>query len=259
VSEPLTVAILGLGEAGGRFAGDLAALGAEVRGCDPDPERGAGFAGSAAEAVRGSDVVLSLNSAAAALEAARSASAALSPGQLYADLNSAGPQTKRAIAAVVAPTGALFVDVALLAPVPRRGLRTPALASGPGAQGFEQRFGALGMPVEVVGDEAGAAATRKLVRSVFMKGLAAAIVESLDAAERAGCERWLEEEIAAVLDGPGAPLLERLRDGTRLHAARRAGEMQDARDLLLELGLEPRVTSATLALLEALATEQVPA
>jgi hypothetical protein len=35
--------------------------------------------------------------------------------------------------------------------------------------------------------------------------------------------------------------------------------MQDARDLLLELGVEPRVTSATLALLEALATAEVPA
>ena len=33
------IAVLGLGEAGGRLAGDLAAAGAVVRGYDPDPAR----------------------------------------------------------------------------------------------------------------------------------------------------------------------------------------------------------------------------
>ena len=41
--------------------------------------------------------------------------------------------------------------------------------------------------VEVIDGPIGAAATRKLLRSVFYKGLAAAVVEALAAAERPAC------------------------------------------------------------------------
>jgi hypothetical protein len=77
-----------------------------------------------------------------------------------------------------------------------------------------------------------------------MKGLAAASIESLRAAQAAGCEPWLHEEIAAVLAGADAALLDRLVSGSRRHATRRVGEMRDARELLAELGVEPRVTAA---------------
>ena len=37
----------------------------------------------------------------------------------------------------------------------------------------------------------------------------------------------------------GRPFLERALEGSRKHAARRVDEMEAARDLLLELGVEP--------------------
>ena len=237
------VAVLGLGEAGGRLAADLAAAGVEVRGYDPEA---AGDAPDPQAAVAGSDVVLSVNSARAALDAAESALPALAPGAVFADLNTGSPELKREVAALVAVAGARFADVALLGAVPARGLRTPALASGDGAGAFAETFSPLGMPVEVVSAQAGDAATLKLLRSVFMKGIAAAAIESLEAAEAAGRREWLERELADVL---GAPLLERLLTGTRLHAARRVDEMEAARQLLLELGVEPRITSASASLL----------
>jgi 3-hydroxyisobutyrate dehydrogenase-like beta-hydroxyacid dehydrogenase len=208
-----------------------------------------------AEAAAGSDLVLSLNSAGAAVEAALGAEPALAPGQVYADLNSAAPRTKHDVAAVVEPSGALFCDVALLAPVARRGLGTPALASGEGASAFVSIVRPLGMPVDVVDGGVGAAATRKLVRSVFMKGLAAAVLESMEAAERAGCAAWLRGELEAVLDGPGEPLVTRLLDGSRRHAARRVDEMQAACAVLRELGVEPRVAESAVGWLEALDAE----
>jgi 3-hydroxyisobutyrate dehydrogenase-like beta-hydroxyacid dehydrogenase len=254
---PLTIALLGLGEAGSAIAGDLVAAGAVVRGFDP---AGAELAGvevtaDASAAAEGSDVVLSVNAAAAAVAVANSAAGALRPGQVYADLNSAGAKLKRAIADVVAPTGAAFADVALMAPVPGNGLRTPALVSGPGAGAFKERIGGLGMPVEVLGDEPGQAAARKLLRSVFMKGVAAASIESLRAAERAGCEPWLRDEIVAVLTGADDKLLDRLLTGSQRHATRRRSEMRDARELLGELGVEPRVTAAAEAWLTQLEGE----
>jgi 3-hydroxyisobutyrate dehydrogenase-like beta-hydroxyacid dehydrogenase len=97
----------------------------------------------------------------------------------------------------------------------------------------------------VVGEEPGQAAVRKLLRSVFMKGLAAAAIEALSAAAAAGCEDWLREEIAGALTSADAALLERLETGSRRHAARRVHEVEDASALLRELGVEPRISEAS--------------
>lgn len=256
-TSPPTVAVLGLGEAGARIAADLAVAGAVVRGFDPlggtTPE-GVILADEPGVVVSGSEVVLSLTTASAALAAAESAVAALRPGAIFADLNTTSPALKQCLAALVAGAGARFADVALLGPVPARGLETPALASGPGAQALAEVLGPLGMPVEVVSDRPGDAATCKLLRSVFMKGLAASALESLSAAEAAGREEWLEREIAAVV---GEPLLERLVEGSRRHAARRVDELEAAQELLRELGVEPHVATASAAVLAGLVPDEV--
>jgi 3-hydroxyisobutyrate dehydrogenase-like beta-hydroxyacid dehydrogenase len=257
MARQLSVAVLGLGEAGAAIAVDLARAGARVVGFDPRADAGDAVprADSPAAAAGGSDVVLSVNSADAALFAARSVVASLTAGQLYADLNSAGAPVKREVAALLEPSGALFADVALMAPVPGSGLRTPALVSGSGAELFAERMGALGMPVDVVGAEAGQAAVRKLLRSVFMKGLAAAAIEALAAARAAGCEDWLREEIAATLASADGALLARLETGSRKHAARRVHEVADASALLRELGVEPRISDASAGWLKQLRDE----
>jgi len=243
------VAVLGLGEAGARIAADLAAVDVEVRGFDPlaaSAPAGVDRVGDAVSAVEGATAVLVLTTAATALEVAESVLRGLAAGAIYADLNTASPALKRELAALVPEAGAQFADVALLGPVPARGLETPALVSGPGAVAFADVFGPLGMPVEIVSDRPGDAATLKLLRSVFMKGLAASALESLRAAEAAGHAPWLEDEIAELI---GAPLLERLVDGSRRHAARRVDEMEAARGLLLELGVEPRIAAASMSVL----------
>jgi len=252
VSAPV-VAVLGLGEAGGRLAADLVSLGVEVRGYDPATTAapdGVDLTGDPGSAISGSTVVLALTTAATSLAAAESALPGLEAGSIYADLNTTSPALKRDVAELVARAGAQFADVALLGPVPARGLGTPALASGPGAQAFAEAFRPLGMPVEVVSDRPGDAAIRKLLRSVFLKGLAASALESLRAADAAGHSKWLEEEIAAVI---GEPLLTRVVEGSRRHAARRVDEMEAASELLRELGVEPRIAAASAAVLAAIA------
>jgi 3-hydroxyisobutyrate dehydrogenase-like beta-hydroxyacid dehydrogenase len=233
----MRIAVLGLGEAGGRIAADLAAAGVEVRGYDPVVAPG-----DAAVAVEDAAAVLSLTTAAAARDAAASALPALRPDAIYADLNAAAPALKRELAALV-PS---FVDVALLGAVPVTGLSTPALASGPGAGRFATLFEPLGMPVEVVSDQPGDASGLKLLRSVFMKGLAAAALESLAAAEAAGQRDWLEAQLADVIT---PELLRRLVDGSHRHAVRRVEELEAACELLESLGVEPRIAGASRAIL----------
>jgi 3-hydroxyisobutyrate dehydrogenase-like beta-hydroxyacid dehydrogenase len=253
MAADLTVAMLGLGEAGSAIAGDLVAAGVTVRGYDPAVQgvEGVEDFGDEAQAVRGADVVLSVNSAEAAVDAARVAAAELRSGQLFADLNTGAPSMKRDVEAVVAPTGAAFADVALLRPVPGLGIRTPALSSGSGGTAFAEAMAPLGMPVRDLGPQAGEAAARKLARSVFMKGLAAAVEESLAAGESLGFADWLREDIDQTLEGADAGIVDRLLDGSRKHAVRRTEEMAAASAMLQELGVEPRIARAAEAQLRA--------
>jgi 3-hydroxyisobutyrate dehydrogenase-like beta-hydroxyacid dehydrogenase len=244
VSAP-SVAVLGLGEAGSRLAADLVAAGADVHGFDPFVSSGPDgvvLEGAPEAAVAAADLVLSVATGAAAGSALEGALPALRSETIYADLNTASPELKRELAARVPR----FVDVALLGAVPARGLGTPALASGTAAEEFAAIVAPLGMPVEVVSGRAGDAAALKLVRSVFMKGLAAAAIESLAAAEAAGHRDWLERQLGEVI---GAGLLERLVEGSRRHATRRVDEMDAACELLVSLGIEPRIAGAARAIL----------
>jgi 3-hydroxyisobutyrate dehydrogenase-like beta-hydroxyacid dehydrogenase len=98
----------------------------------------------------------------------------------------------------------------------------------------------------------GAAATRKLLRSVFYKGMAAAVVEALEAAKVAGLEEWLRGNIREELIRGNAATLDRLVDGSVKHAVRRREEMAAATELLEDLGVSPRIAPAARDVLEAL-------
>jgi 3-hydroxyisobutyrate dehydrogenase-like beta-hydroxyacid dehydrogenase len=245
------IGILGLGEAGGTIAADLRAAGATVRGFDIDPATEPDTE-SATAAAEGADLVLSLVTASEALVAARSVLDALGPGHVYADANTAGAALKRELATLIEPTGARFADVALMAPVPGRGISTPVLAAGPGAPSFAEILGPFGMPVTVLEAEPGAAAIRKLLRSVAWKGVAAVVNEALEGARAAGVEDWMRGELLRLFAGVDEAGIERMEEGSRRHAARRAHEMADVAALLRELGVEPRVAEAAKAQLEAL-------
>jgi 3-hydroxyisobutyrate dehydrogenase-like beta-hydroxyacid dehydrogenase len=255
----ISVAVLGLGEAGSAIAEDLIRAGVRVRGWDPAPKgelnlESIPLAESDHTAVAGADVVLSVNTASVATKVAERVAPLLNSDQLYADLNTASPQLKAVVARTVEGVGASFVDLALMAPVAGLGIRTPCLASGSGAAKFVEMFRPLGMPVRLVDARAGSAAERKLLRSVFMKGVAAAVIEGVEAASAAGCSGWLREEIISVFEEADSRLFERLIDGSYRHANRRVDEMMAAGDLLRALGVEPRVTVAAAGWLEELAT-----
>ena len=248
----MRVAILGLGEAGRRYATDLVAANWLVSGFDPAPAptlEGVRRADSAAEAVKDAELVLGLTGARFAVTAAADAAPALASGACYADFNSAAAAEKRAVAEALAGTGALVADVAVLAPVPRAGAATPLIVSGPGAQAVADALRPVGAPVEVLAEPVGAAAGRKLLRSVFMKGLAAVVIEAVTAGEAAGCADWVRQQIAAEI---GPALTDRLITGTRAHAARRVHEVEASRDYLAELDAPTPITDATVTWLRRL-------
>jgi 3-hydroxyisobutyrate dehydrogenase-like beta-hydroxyacid dehydrogenase len=247
----IRIAVLGLGEAGSEIARDLVAAGADVRGYDPKDIRVDGVQprDSEADAVRDADLVLSANSSHDAMTALVNALPELRPGTVWADLNTASPGAKAALADRLAGRDVAMVDVALMATVPGKGVRTPMLVSGEGAEGYAEMITPCGAEVTIEPGPPGAAISRKLLRSVFYKGLAAAAVEAVAAADAAGCGDWLRGNIRAELAGFDEHTLDRLIDGTHKHARRRADEMTAASEQLRELGVRPRVSEAARDLL----------
>jgi 3-hydroxyisobutyrate dehydrogenase-like beta-hydroxyacid dehydrogenase len=242
----MRVAVLGLGEAGSIYARELAAAGFEVWGYDRRrvvAPHGVRVADSASEAATGAGLVLSLTTAAGAVLAAREVAQVLEPQTVYADLNAASPERKRNVAQQL--HSGLMADVGVLAPVARAGLRTPMLASGPGAPALAELLAPVGGEVDVVSDSVGDASARKLLRSIFMKTLAATVYEALEAGRAADCELWVREQIEGELGATGPALVERLVVGTRAHATRRLHEMEDTRDYMRELGVPRDLTEAT--------------
>jgi len=254
------VAVLGLGEAGSEIAAGLRGAGAVVRGFDPRVRAGAGVVECTgdADACRGADVVLALTCAHEAEEALTAALPGVGRAAIYADLNTASSGLKAHLAELAAGAGIGFADVALMSPVPGNGLRTPMLASGPAARQFARVLGRLGATVDVLPGPPGTAAARKLLRSVFFKGLAAAVTEALRAAQAAGCEDWLRENIGHELTNASAATVGRLEHGSVRHARRRAEEMSAAAELLRQLGVPPRICGASEQWLRQLMAEQPP-
>lgn len=256
------VAVFGLGEAGGLIAGDLAKAGLTVTGYDPAPVNtpaGVSRYDDPGRAVSDADVVIGLAAAADAAGALEQAFFEIPSTALYADFSTAPASLKRSLARRASERDIAFADVALLSVVVGLGIRTGALVSGTGAVRFVEFFRPLGMPVDSLGDEAGDAATRKLLRSVFMKGLAGVVIEAMRAAERAGLARWLWENLSEEIARADGTLLRRLVSGTGLHAGRRLHEMESAADLLEDLGVDPVMTRSTIGNLHTVLAQGIPA
>lgn len=244
----LNVAVFGLGEAGALISSDLADAGVRVTGFDPadvNTPVGVRRVIDPKEAVVDADVILGITAQADVETAICQALNSIKPGSLYADLSTSPAAVKKDLAGIAQSKEILFTDIALMTIVPGNGMRTPALASGPGADHFVSLFSPLGVPVEAISDIAGDAATRKLLRSVMMKGLASLVVEAMEAAYAAGCEEWLWKNMSDQLTSANEKVLSRLITGTQTHALRRLHEMQASMALLEDLGVEPVMTRST--------------
>jgi 3-hydroxyisobutyrate dehydrogenase-like beta-hydroxyacid dehydrogenase len=257
--DAVNISFIGFGEAGQAMAAGLREAGVtHIAAWDIlfPAENGQGLrragvgigvrlANSAAEAVRGADMIVSAVTAASSLEAAQSAMPHLAGRPFFLDINSVSPGRKQQTARLMGDT-ARYVDAAVLAPIHPARHRTPMLLAGPHAAEIEQLLRRLDMRVSSAGTETGAAAAIKMVRSVMIKGIEALTLECFLAAARAG----VIDEVAASMKNnyPGldwAKIVPYNLERMASHGERRAAEMEEVADTLRELGVEPLMTSAT--------------
>lgn len=119
----------------------------------------------------------------------------LNEQKIYADVSASTPSAKITIWNLIKDSGVKFVDAAMLGSLPKDKHKVPITASGNGAKVFQELMTPYGMKITLAGDKAGAASAIKLVRSIYMKGIAALMIEMLEAANAYGVE---DEVIASI-------------------------------------------------------------
>ena len=255
------IALVGFGEAGSILGADWAAAGRDVITydilLDVAASRAAmlekaararvATADSLGAAVQDADLVVSAVTAASSAAVATGAGKLLRAGQVFLDINSCSPDTKRSSAAAVQSFGADYVEAAVMAPVPPQRLKVPMLLGGRRAGEWQPALQALGLNVSFIATEVGVASAVKMCRSVVIKGLEALAVESLLAARRFGAE----QQVLASLQGtfPQMGWEEKLPDylisRVAEHGRRRAAEMREVAQTLESVGVEPTMARAT--------------
>lgn len=256
----LLLAFIGFGEVGGTFSRDLLGSGVErIQAYDilldgPDSsaamlkrmaDHGVEAKSSLAAAIADADVVFSAVTADQAEAVAGAAAPFLRGGQIFLDLNSASPSTKRRAAAIVEAGGADYVEGAVMAPVAEPRLAVPILGGGPGAERAAALLNPLGMSIRPVSAEHGRASAMKLCRSIMIKGLEALIIDCADASKAWGVEREVFASLGQSFPSIDWPKLAvTMRGRVEQHGRRRAAEMREAGEMLAALGLDPSLSLA---------------
>jgi 3-hydroxyisobutyrate dehydrogenase-like beta-hydroxyacid dehydrogenase len=259
VSGP-SIGFIGFGEAGFHIARGLREAGLEtviaydINADTPgfrdrirrhENQSGVRLVATSEELADGSDILLSVVVAGAAIRAAEQTAPFFQSRHLYADLNSVSPTVKQSVHSIVTNQGARFVEATIMSPISPLGHRAPMLLAGSSAAELLEAMAPYGMQMEVVSDKVGSAASVKLCRSIIVKGLEALMVECAMAA----CHYGADERVFSSLDKsfPGldwGKLASYMTSRVAMHGERRAGEMNEAARMLEAIGIEPIMAQA---------------
>ncbi|MZQ99696.1 MAG: NAD(P)-binding domain-containing protein [Acidaminobacter sp.] len=209
-------------------------------------EAGVALLGSSAEVVQQADILFVAVPSSYAMDVCNDIYDHLKADQIYADVSASTPVVKEQVWNRVRDTGVLFVDAAMLGSLPLDKHKVPIMASGNGAAALSEVMTPYGMKITCASEKAGDASAIKLIRSIFMKGIAGLMLEMLQASEYYQVSDQVVKSVGNSLDGIAFQShLDRLITGTAIHAKRRAAEIKGSIQLCGEAGIECPMTLAS--------------
>jgi 3-hydroxyisobutyrate dehydrogenase-like beta-hydroxyacid dehydrogenase len=186
--------------------------------------------------------------------AAKVAQAAAKTGRkdlLFLDANAISPMTADEIAKTLAAARVNFIDGCIIGSASRMGKGTIVYVSGADAARM-QALESFKIPIKVLGPNTNQASAFKVVYAGLTKGLQGLFCELLMGARRFG----LLEEVRAQYEESFPGLLDKVSSsiiGLRIHAGRRAEEMDELKRTFNHNGLESFMAPAAQKVLEAIA------
>ncbi len=247
------IGFIGFGEAGSLIAAGLRSEGLDrlfafdIRNVrDRAASSGATVVESPAALAESCDILISAVTASSALDAAREITPFLESRHVYADINSVSPALKQEIDGIIRSRNAVYVEAAVMAPVPPYRHRVPMLLGGNGAALFFETMSPFGMHLEVLQGRVGTAAAVKMCRSIVVKGLEALMFECVLGASHFNAD----DRVFASLDEsfPGIDwkkLANYMISRVVIHGERRAHEMEEVAETLRAIGIDPIMAEAT--------------
>jgi 3-hydroxyisobutyrate dehydrogenase-like beta-hydroxyacid dehydrogenase len=256
----LDIGLIGYGEVGkvfaaglqqktGRWAGawDLKFADAATREAERShaAANGVEACASAAELCGKATLIISAVTASNTLAVAQEVARHIRPGALFLDLNSASPGTKTQCAALIDAAGGHYVEAGVMTSVPPYGIKVPMLLGGPKAAALAAVLTGWGLDATVVAEKIGVASAIKMCRSVMIKGLEALVIESYTTARQYGVEEHMIPTLYETFPGidwnqQGAYFFSRVAQ----HGKRRAEEMRESANTVLEAGFTPYMAAA---------------
>jgi 3-hydroxyisobutyrate dehydrogenase-like beta-hydroxyacid dehydrogenase len=257
----MRLALIGFGEVGTTFSREFLASGRHEISVydilfDKEPTRtpylekaksiGVKACGSAADAAKDAAVVISAVTASSAYSVAEEAGHYMRPGQIFMDINSVSPATKRKDSVAVEKSGADYVEAAVMSPIKPYGIAVPITLGGKRSADLKAMLDPSGMKLTLGVDEIGKASALKMCRSVMVKGLEALTTECMLVSRLYGVEEEVLHSLKVSYPGLNWEEFAGYKIGRLLeHGRRRAAEMREAADTVRETGLAPLVTTAT--------------
>ena len=258
------IGIMSIGEMGYHWAKLLKARGAEVLTYDRDRSRvtqrraenaSVKSTASLTELCSSADLIVSIVVPSAALkvaaEIAKAAGEANRKNLIYFDANAISPMTAETINRVVSESGVNFVDGCIIGSASKMDKGAVIYASGPEASRILE-LGGYGLTVQVLGSGTSQASAFKVVYAGLTKGLQGLFVELLMGAKRFG----LLDEIIKRYDESFPGLLEKVSSsivGLRIHAGRRAEEMDELQRTYAHYGMQALMAPAIQKILGSIA------
>jgi 3-hydroxyisobutyrate dehydrogenase-like beta-hydroxyacid dehydrogenase len=186
----------------------------------------------------------------AANEIPRLVSSILEPSTVYFEWNTVSPIVKREIRDAIP---AITIDVALLDSLDVA-VEHPSLAIS-GERGATVHAAAVlrthGFAPIVVGDDVGDAASLKYLRSTFMKGLEALVLEYTSLAAPLEGAAVVRASLTSSLGEQFVAFMDLLVSTNRIHAGRRSRELDQAVAAFSSSDASPRLLSAAVEVLAA--------
>jgi 3-hydroxyisobutyrate dehydrogenase-like beta-hydroxyacid dehydrogenase len=191
------------------------------------------------------DVLLSTVPADQAEVAAEQTVPHLTQQHIYADLNSISPSLKQNIARLIETSGARFVEIAIMSPVPPHLHRVPMFLGGPHARQLVGLLAPFGMKLEIISEQIGSASATKMCRSIVVKGLEALLFECVLAAVPYGVDERVFATLEETMPGMNWKQLASYMIGRVIeHGERRARELKEVAETLRCIGVGPVMTEA---------------
>ncbi|MBP2629239.1 MAG: hypothetical protein H6Q68_3950 [Firmicutes bacterium] len=192
------------------------------------------------------EIILAVVPGAFALDAAKNVLGKMVQGKVFVDLSTSLPSTKKEIDKSIKETGGKFADGALMASLAQTHHKVPILFSGSGSDQVINALKPYGMVLTKISETAGDAIAVKMIRSIYMKGIAALGAEMLEAANVLKVDRLVLDSISETMNAkPFEEMNSFLVIASAWHGARQVHEMEDVTKMLRDIGVEPTMTEAT--------------